>query len=318
MKPAFLITIDAEADNQWACSSTSTTENARWLPRFQAVSEQYGFRPTYLADYDMARSSDFVAFACEILRRNAGEIGAHLHPWSTPPIRHLTEDDGKCHPYATEYPPELVAQKLETLTSLLESTFQVKITSHRAGRWGLDAAYARALIRRGYLVDCSVTPGVSWRSSPGKPGGAGGPDFTGCPREPYFMDLEDVRRPGASSLLEVPVTILPIPRPLDRLRKLLRRSRFSPSLTWLRPTGRNRRAMLRLLDRALAERWSCVEFMLHSSEFMPAGSPSFRDQPAIDALYLDLDALFAAAARSFEPSTLTEFAARYVRTGQPA
>ncbi len=35
------------------------------------------------------------------------------------------------------------------------------------------------------------------------------------------------------------------------------------------------------------------EFMLHSSEFMPGGSPTFKDEAAIEGLYQDLEVLFS-------------------------
>ena len=98
---------------------------------------------------------------------------------------------------------------MRVLSNTLEDVFGTKMVSHRAGRFGFNAVYARALIDQGYRIDCSVTPGVSWRDHPGRPGGPGGPDYTGFPDEAYFVDPADVRRPGASPLLEVPVTIGP-------------------------------------------------------------------------------------------------------------
>jgi hypothetical protein len=53
-KPAFLITIDTEGDNLWQKNDSITTENAKYLPRFQAVCEKYGFKPVYLTNYEMA------------------------------------------------------------------------------------------------------------------------------------------------------------------------------------------------------------------------------------------------------------------------
>ncbi|MGA2327004.1 MAG: deacetylase [Bryobacteraceae bacterium] len=317
MKPAFLITIDTEGDNLWSGPGQITTGNSQFLPRFQALCDRFGFQPTYLTDYEMALCPVFSAFARDVLRRRAGEIGAHLHPWNTPPIQPLTSNDNACGPYATEYPPELVSEKLSVLTRLLEDTFQAPMTSHRAGRWGFDGVYARALAAMGYLVDCSVTPGVSWKASLGKPGGEGGPDYTAAPQEPYFVDFDDVRRPGASNLLELPVTIMSLAPPaLERLRQtlperaILRRAlnRLYPPRAWLRPDGKNRRRMLRVLAKALQERRTYLEFMLHSSELMPGGSPTFPDQESIEALYRDLEALFAAAVRCCRPSTLTAFA----------
>lgn len=52
--PAFLITIDTEGDNLWQKHDSITTENARYLPRFQQLCEKYGFKPVYLTNYEMA------------------------------------------------------------------------------------------------------------------------------------------------------------------------------------------------------------------------------------------------------------------------
>ena len=315
-QPAFLITIDTEGDNQWSDVRHIATENSRFLPRFQQTCEEYGLRPTYLVNYEMARCPVFGQFGRDVLRRSAAEIGCHIHAWNSPPDYVLTADDFQHKPYLTEYPAEVLWSKLAAQTALLQETFACPITSHRAGRWGLDGAYARALSRQGYLVDCSVTPGVSWKSSPGK---SEGPDYSGARPEPYFLDFDDVSRPGASPLLEVPVTILPVWPRADRLRARLGSrnvfraalNRLVPPLSWLRPNGRNTRVMLRLLRRAIEERRPYVEFMLHSSELMPGGSPFFPGARSIERLYRQLRALFGAARGRFEPLTLTEFARRY-------
>ena len=43
-KPYFLITIDTEGDG-------TNPENARFLPRFQKLCEQFLFKPTYLTNF---------------------------------------------------------------------------------------------------------------------------------------------------------------------------------------------------------------------------------------------------------------------------
>jgi coproporphyrinogen III oxidase-like Fe-S oxidoreductase len=48
-------------------------------------------------------------------------------------------------------------------------------------------------------------------------------------------------------------------------------------------------------------------FMLHSSEFMAGGSPTFLNERDIEQLYADLETLFAQIAHSFKGRTLTEF-----------
>jgi len=315
-RPAFLITIDTEGDNLWSDSRRITTENSGFLPRFQRVCEEYGLRPTYLVNYEMARCPVFGRFARDVLRRSAAEIGCHIHAWNSPPDYALTADDFRHKPYLTEYPAEILWAKVAAHTALLQQTFECPITSHRAGRWGFDGEYARAVSHHGYIVDCSVTPGVSWRSSPGK---SEGPDYSMALSEPYFLDFDDVCRPGGSPLLEAPMTIMRLWPRADRLRaRLAPRSvvraalnRLMPPLSWLRPNGGNTRAMLRLLRRALAEHRPYVEFMLHSSELMPGGSPTFQDEQSIDRLYRQMRTLLGAARGRFHPLTLTEFARRY-------
>ena len=188
--------------------------------------------------------------------------------------------------------------------------------SHRAGRWSFNAAYARILVEEGYCVDCSVTPHVSWARTAGDPAQNGGTDFSAFPWQPYWMDLDDISRPGSSPLLEVPMTILPGANPLaPAARKMpagsLPRRALNKFLdiepSWLRPTGGNSAAMKRVVARAAREGRSHLEFMLHSSEFMPGGSPTFPDEAAIEALYRDLEEVFESIRPHFEGATLSEF-----------
>jgi hypothetical protein len=69
--------------------------------------------------------------------------------------------------------------------------------------------------------------------------------------------------------------------------------------------------MLHLVRTAAAERREHIEFMLHSSEFMPGGSPTFATTRQIEKLYEDLEALFAEVARHFAGDTLSGFAHRF-------
>ncbi|MDR5708494.1 MAG: deacetylase [Armatimonadota bacterium] len=327
-RPVFLITVDTEGDNLWARPREITTRSAEFLPRFQELCERYGLRPSYLVTYEMARSPAFREFGQDLVRRNAGEIGAHPHAWNTPPLYPLTPDDLYHHPYLTEYPEPVMAEKIRVLTELLEDTFGVKMRSHRGGRWAFNGTYARMLVRHGYLVDCSVTPHVSWRRHLGAPDGPGGPDYRNFPEDPYFVDPLDISRPGRSALLEVPVTIVPSGRPsLGNLRErvrsvpLLRRAvhRFLPAVYWLRPDRRNLPHMLRIVRQAVEAGRVHLEFMVHSSELMPGGSPLFPGDDNIERLYGDLESLFELAASTCTPATLSEFYHTYrARADQPA
>jgi len=84
-----------------------------------------------------------------------------------------------------------------------------------------------------------------------------------------------------------------------------------PITHWLRPNGRNLSSMRRLLDMASKECWGHVEFMLHSSELMPGGSPRFQTNRHIEQLYDDLESLFSCATAGFTGMTLAEFTANH-------
>ena len=65
--------------------------------------------------------------------------------------------------------------------------------------------------------------------------------------------------------------------------------------------------MLWILERAKALGRDYVEFALHSSELMPGGSPGMRRAEDVEALYRDLDALFAETSSRVRGATLHEF-----------
>nr|WP_024966202.1 deacetylase [Pantoea sp. IMH] len=312
-KPAFLITIDTEGDNLWRNRSGEvTTRNAGYLARFQQLCEKYRFKPTWLTNYEMAIDPVYIEFARDVIARQTGEVGMHLHAWNSPPAFDLTGDDWRFQPYLIEYPSDEMHKKIAYMTQLLEETFETKMLSHRAGRWAFNETYARLLIEFGYRVDCSVTPRVNWAFSPGAPQGKGGSDYTHFPRHAYYLDPEAISRPGNSPLLEVPMSIQykhsglmnGLKQGYDRLRGKQR----SPSVHWLRPTGGNVQQMIGVAEKTLAEGADYVEFMLHSSEFMPDGSPTFKDAADIDRLYDDLEQLFSWLHARTQGMTLAEYA----------
>ncbi|MGJ0194158.1 deacetylase [Pantoea sp. RRHST58] len=317
-QPSFLITIDTEGDNLWRNHRTITTRNTAFLPRFQSLCERFGLKPTWLTNYEMAIDPAYVEFARDVIARNQGEVGMHLHAWNSPPEVPLTDDDWRWQPYLIEYPDDVLRAKVVFMTQLLEETFQIKMRSHRAGRWAFDERYAAALTELGYLIDCSVTPRVNWRFNRGAPQGNGGTDYTHFPRHAYFIDPSDISRPGHSPLLEVPMSIQYKYSPLMSAFKQgiykLRGKQRSPAVYWLRPSGGNVASMKRVIEQSLAEGQDYVEFMLHSSEFMPDGSPTFKNEQDIERLYEDLEALFSWVGPRFKGRTLTEYHASFTQT----
>lgn len=295
-RPAFQITIDTEGDNLWSRPAQVTTRNAQYLPRFQSLCERYGLKPTYLVNWEMANSLAFQEFGHDVLKRGTAELGMHLHAWDTPPIIPLTHNDCDQHPYLIEYPKDVMREKIKVMTLTLEQIFQTKMLSHRAGRWAFNETYAEMLFELEYLADCSVTPHVSWTHAKGASGG--GSDYTLAPEAPHEY----------GGLVEIPMSIIQQVPSLPT--RVLRRATKRPALRtmWLRPTGRNAKDMQSVLQQAGHDGKDYVQFMLHSSEFMPGGSPTFNTATKIETLYVHLEKLFASAVEGFSGGTLSEYA----------
>ena len=294
-RPAVLVGIDTEADDQWSVRGREVSEvrNAQRLPALQALFERCGVRPTYVVTWEMATRPESVAVLRELVLAGRCEIGTHLHPWSSPPFR---PEDLARHTYPHNLPPELLERQLIDLTSVIESNLGVRPTTYRAGRNGFDGRTLPILERLGYTVDTSVDPLFNERRK-------GGMAFAGAPREPYHPDYADVRRRGASRILEVPITsaTLPLlPGPLERLyarlppipyRGALRRLGLRP--VWLRPSYTSLRDMTAFADRLAAHGAPCFNLVFHSSELLEGASPYNPDAASVARFLGDLERLLA-------------------------
>ncbi|MBQ7645879.1 MAG: deacetylase, partial [Clostridia bacterium] len=182
MMKHLLISIDTEGDNlwKWRPGDRITTENAKFLPRFQELCESYGFIPTYLTNFEMAKDPFFADYFKMKLHSGKCEVGMHLHAWNCPPDYDLPvrTDVEPGAPFLIEYTDEIMEQKIVSMTKLLESVFDQKPIVHRAGRWATDDRYFRLLDKYGYKIDCSVTPGVNWSKAAGQTPGSKCNDYT--------------------------------------------------------------------------------------------------------------------------------------------
>ncbi len=322
----FLITIDTEADNQWARPYGQATQNTLYIPRFQRLCERYGFKPTYLCSYEMVQSAEFRDTVGPYAEGGRAEIGAHLHSWSTPPFEAEEVDPARFQAFASELSDGLFERKMATLTEAIRGSMRCRPRSYRAGRYGFHAPHVRILERLGYTVDCSVVPYTSYAAMPGLPGGKGGPDFRRARPGCYFLSYDDVTRPGESRLLEVPVTVLFPGWPTRRLPGLQAAWANNPGAAWARVLGRLGQAavwmrpfrhktpeqLVAVHQAATNLGLPCSEMILHSSELMPGGSPVFPDKASIEGLYRTLEVAFEAiAATGARGCTLAEFADQF-------
>src|SRR3990167_291254 len=130
----FIITVDTESDIQKSGKDPVLLRNLSALPRFQSMCEKYGIIPTYLITYEVATDKEATNNLKNWQDSGRAEIGAHLHPWTTPPIG---DEDEKLR-----FPDALSDQELESKFKNLHDSIVKSIgrnpTSYRAGRWGFD------------------------------------------------------------------------------------------------------------------------------------------------------------------------------------
>lgn len=281
-----IVTVDTEADDQWKEDVPLTLDNVSALPRFQSLCEKYDIIPTYFVTYEVATHQRISSFLKKWQDEGKAEIGAHLHPWTTPPLK---KGEGNTRAFPSELPDDVLREKLTNLTDTIERTFGKRPTSYRAGRWGYDARQAAILKVLGYIVDSSITPGLSWESRRGTTNH--GPDFVQETVEPHMLN---------DTVLEVPMTII--------RAGLLRRVR------WLRIfENTTYRDLANVVDTAIRRQLPVVVFMIHSSELVAGKSPYVKDETALTHVYTRMEELFALCKeKKISCRTLSSFAEQYI------
>jgi hypothetical protein len=305
-RPFFMVGVDTEADDQWTLEGRKrlSVENAKALPRLQVLCDSYGVRPSYLVTHEMATREPSRSILRDLSATGHCEIGAHLHPWSSPPYR---EED-----LVGRYPNQLDHSQLETqlieLTAAIETSIGVRPVSYRAGRHGFDSRSLRILEKLQYRVDTSVDPLFNETRK-------GGPSFAGAPVSPYRPGHEDVKAPGTSTVLEIPVsaaTTPALPKSLERLyasmpaipwRGYLKR--LGLRAIWLRPSYSSVEDAKTLASALVARGVPTLNMLFHSSELVPNGSPYNRTDADLDRFFERLERVFEHIMKRLEARGVT-------------
>jgi peptidoglycan/xylan/chitin deacetylase (PgdA/CDA1 family) len=318
---ALLVGIDTEGDNQWSAESRlrPTYHNIYALPRLHDLFRRHGVRPTYLITHPVAADARSADVLRALRESGTAEIGAHHHAWETPPC---TDDDVRRHVYALDLPGDRFDAQLAALTSAITSGVGERPVSYRSGRFGFSVAHVRPLEAEGYLVESSVAPLFF-------EGHKGGPDFADAPLQPYRLGYDHATRPGASHLLELPLSCAlnrRWPRPLALLwaraprnyttKRILRKLGVVRPL-WLRPSYSSIDDMRALARRLAGQGVPVLNLLFHSSEAIVGGSPYNRTAGELDAFLDRLDRFLAYAVRDLGacPLTFREYRARFDAAG---
>ncbi|HYN09485.1 MAG TPA: hypothetical protein VES67_19025 [Vicinamibacterales bacterium] len=318
-RPALLVAIDTEGDNQWdaAARRDQRFENIYALGRLHAFFARHGVRPTYVITYPVARDARSGETLRSLVDRGDCEIGAHHHAWETPPFE---PQDVERHPYALSLPLDRFDEQLASLTGAIEAAVGRRPVSYRSGRFGFSASHVSSLERAGYQVESSVAPLFYEKHK-------GGPDFVGAPLTPYFLAYDDATKPGTSGVLELPISAAlsrRVPTWLERVygrapspyttRRILRLLRIA-HVRWLRPSYSSADDMIALARELVHRGAPMLNLLFHSSEAIVGGSPYNRSESELTAFFDRLGAFFTYASRELraEPLTFSEFRQAYAR-----
>ena len=290
-QPQLIIVIDTEEEFDWAQPferKNTDVKNIAHQEKAQKLFAKYGIKPTYVIDYPVASQPDGIKPLKELHDQQLCDIGAHLHPWVTPPFIE-TVNNRNSFPGNLSYQQEY--QKLKNLTQTIETNFGFSPTIYKAGRYGVGNNTSQILKELGYLIDCSVVPNTDFRSSEG-------PNFSqqkNC--QPYWF--------ADNTILEIPLTVdyvgllsttgnilyntiqqdkyikLRVPGILSRLG-LFERIRLSPEGHTLDELKRLTLSMLRQQHKIF-----CLTY--HSSTLMIGGSPYANNKEQLNAFLHTLE-----------------------------
>ena len=314
-----IVSLDTEEDNWNRSRNGVTVQNICELRRLAQVCDRLGVRPTYFTTYHVAIDPEAAAVVRDVGEESRGEIGAHLHPWNTPP---LTEEFVPRNSMVKNLPADLQLAKIETLTDALEEAFGRRPRAFRAGRYGIGPDTVAALVACGYRVDSSVSPFVNLQEVDD------GPTFVGAPFKRYRLaPYRDVREPDPDGpVLEMPLSYGFNRGPFPVWHRVQRVLEAAP-LRWLRlpglasRVGLSRRLSLnpeyesvadmltlsaRLLDHGVRQ----LHMSCHTPSLIPGLSPFTPTAADVERLYASIEAYVEGLARltPFKFATVSEAA----------
>lgn len=266
----FIVTIDTECDCSptWHVSDPVAFKGVREGVRgiLQPLFDFLEIKPVYFLSHEVMEDVESWDYFSTIALRC--ELATHLHAGFMEPQKRKDEMAG-CVRYEMQrqYQYEIEYAKMKKLTGLFEKKFSKKPFSFRAGRYGVGHSTGRILMELGYKVDSSVTPHIHWKD----PYVKNTPNFIGLPEEPYRVsETGDIWKRGSASLLEVPITIRPLPRKWSRF--------WRKEVAWFRPWSSSTEVLKGMLDIAMRReqeesKEQVMVMMFHNMEVIPAASP---------------------------------------------
>jgi hypothetical protein len=169
--PRLIVVVDTEHEFDWSASFDRTKSGVGhmcYLNRVQSLCERWHIRPVYVIDYPVASQDSALAVLRPLLQQDRAMVGAHLHPWVSPPFE---EELNSHNSFPGNLPPALERAKLSGLCERIVAGLGEQPRIYKAGRYGIGSDSFAILEELGFAVDLSPSPPFDYRA-------AGGPDFS--------------------------------------------------------------------------------------------------------------------------------------------
>lgn len=291
----FSVSVDTEEEFDWAgtlARGAHSTVSASALGEGQSFFHAAGVTPLYYTDYPIAMCDAAVDALGPAVASGAADIGAHLHPWVTPPF---TEKVNRYNSYAGNLDASTERAKICAVRDVIRQRFGITPVAYRAGRYGVGQNTHAILIEQGFRVDSSLRPLFDYRDD-------GGPDFRRTTVHAHWVD-------AGKKLIELPLSANYLgwgggmkPFVFDRLRAsgtlraIAARMRLVERVP-LTPEGTPIARACAMIDHALDHGVRLLSLSFHSPSLAPGYTPYVRDTGDLAAFYGWFDAVFNHLAR---------------------
>lgn len=179
IQPTLITVIHTEEEFPWdqpfnrAYTGVSHIEH---LAALEDVFDKYSVTPTYVMGYPITDREEVVEIFKKAVNTSRATLGAHLHPWVTPPY---TEVVNRINSYPGNLPADLEEDKIRCLTDSIERAYGKRPKTYLAGRYGYGANTGGILESLGFETDLSPSPPFDFSDD-------GGPDYYHSPMFPCF------------------------------------------------------------------------------------------------------------------------------------
>lgn len=260
------------------------------LPRLADLCAEFNLPLTLFVDYPVLHNDKAVKILQDLEKNYHAEIGAHLHPWNTPPFADLPyQEPIPCR----LIPLELLEEKLYTVLGLIKDRFASPASSFRMGRFDFTIELGAMLAKAGLKTDSSLVP---LRTVAKDVHNLPGPNHFLVPSHPFMLNFPKPKADNGTIaydyLLEVPLTqvslwpatVHPTAKIAGYLGKGLLTFYRQFMVLGIHP------AWFPFFSMCLAARLHCsrgeqvLNMFLHSTEIQPGGHPKIKTRKDADAI----------------------------------